>query len=109
MKTSSVGRGSFSFLRKASAANATAKARSPSSGRSGANWSNGRKSSVTGVSSRTSTRFDMTAGFDKKTGYCFSDPALLETALTHSSTQGGHCSNERLEFLGDRVLGLVVA
>jgi ribonuclease-3 len=45
-------------------------------------------------------------------GHRFADPALLETALTHSShaheTQGGR-GNERLEFLGDAVLGLVVA
>lgn len=39
--------------------------------------------------------------------YRFADPALLETALTHRSA--GHHNNERLEFLGDAVLGLVVA
>lgn len=47
-------------------------------------------------------------------GYRFKDEALLETALTHASTwaklpPGGRYSNERMEFLGDRVLGLVVA
>ena len=43
-------------------------------------------------------------------GYRFSDKALLETALTHSSAAGAHIySNERLEFLGDRVLGIVIA
>jgi ribonuclease-3 len=35
------------------------------------------------------------------------DPALFEAALTHSSSRGQ--SYERLEFLGDRVLGLVIA
>ena len=35
------------------------------------------------------------------------DPALFERALTHSSS--GDVHYERLEFLGDRVLGLVVA
>ena len=35
------------------------------------------------------------------------DAKLFEAALTHSSTRGGNY--ERLEFLGDRVLGLVVA
>ena len=35
------------------------------------------------------------------------DPALFERALTHSSRGGDHY--ERLEFLGDRVLGLAVA
>ena len=45
----------------------------------------------------------------RKIGYVFSDPALCETALTHSSTQNDLSNNERLEFLGDRVLGLAVA
>ncbi len=45
----------------------------------------------------------------RKIGYVFSDPALLETALTHSSTQNDRNNNERMEFLGDRVLGLAVA
>jgi len=45
----------------------------------------------------------------KKIGYAFSDPVLRETALTHSSTQNDVTDNERLEFLGDRVLGLAVA
>jgi ribonuclease III len=40
-------------------------------------------------------------------GYRFRDPALLTAALTHRSAGGSH--NERLEFLGDAVLGLVVA
>lgn len=45
-------------------------------------------------------------------GYTFQDRSLLDRALTHSSLLGlgrkvDH--NERLEFLGDRVLGLVVA
>lgn len=40
--------------------------------------------------------------------YHFKDIDLLETALTHSSA-GRDCNYERLEFLGDRVLGLVMA
>ncbi len=45
---------------------------------------------------------------EEKIGHLFGDKDLLRTALTHSST--GHKTNyERLEFLGDRVLGLVVA
>jgi ribonuclease-3 len=39
--------------------------------------------------------------------HTFDDPALLKRALTHASR--GAESNERLEFLGDRVLGLIVA
>jgi ribonuclease-3 len=45
-------------------------------------------------------------------GHAFSDPALLRLAITHSSARIGSVSNddnERLEFLGDRVLGLAVA
>ena len=41
-------------------------------------------------------------------GLRFSDPALLVRALTHRSAPG-RMHNERLEFLGDAVLGLVVA
>jgi len=42
-----------------------------------------------------------------KLGYNFSNLALLEQALTHKSASVGH--NERLEFLGDAILGSVVA
>jgi ribonuclease-3 len=45
-------------------------------------------------------------------GHDFSDPALLKLALTHSSARASTRpdeDNERLEFLGDRVLGLAVA
>jgi ribonuclease-3 len=39
----------------------------------------------------------------------FSDPNLLVTSLTHSSIAGSRLeSNERLEFLGDAILGMVV-
>lgn len=44
-------------------------------------------------------------------GHDFTRPELLAEALTHRSAAGakGVGSNERLEFIGDRVLGLVVA
>ncbi len=46
-------------------------------------------------------------------GYHFADPDLLDRALTHSSAVSPakrvERSYQRLEFLGDRVLGLVVA
>jgi len=51
------------------------------------------------------------AAFTKKFGVRFEDPELLEIALTHRSSltpNGSMISNERLEFLGDSVLGLVV-
>lgn len=50
---------------------------------------------------------------EARLGYTFRDPALLDQALTHiSATKNGaarHESYQRLEFLGDRVLGLCVA
>jgi ribonuclease-3 len=53
------------------------------------------------------------AALELRIGYRFVDPALLREALTHSSAAGRGRrparSNERLEFLGDRVLGLVIA
>lgn len=42
-------------------------------------------------------------------GYHFKDRSLFELALTHSSASRKRQSYERLEFLGDRVLGFVVA
>jgi len=43
-------------------------------------------------------------------GYTFKDKKLLEQALTHSSvTADIHRNYERLEFLGDRILGLTIA
>ena len=43
-------------------------------------------------------------------GHTFKDTARLERALTHSSLhRSGQGNYERLEFLGDRVLGLVIA
>lgn len=49
----------------------------------------------------------------RRLDYEFGDPELLRVALTHASalapTEGGTGSYQRLEFLGDRVLGLVVA
>lgn len=55
----------------------------------------------------------MTA-LEKKLGYSFTDKALLTNALTHSSYANeckgaGRESNERLEFLGDSILGFIVA
>jgi ribonuclease-3 len=47
----------------------------------------------------------------KKLGYKFKNPGLLKTALTHSSfaNETSVESNERIEFLGDAVLGCVAA
>ena len=43
----------------------------------------------------------------KKLGYVFEQPQLLQRALTHRSYAPEH--NERLEFLGDSILGCVIA
>lgn len=50
---------------------------------------------------------------ESRIGYSFKDKGLLRDALTHSSyfnenRSASHESNERLEFLGDAVLGLIV-
>jgi ribonuclease-3 len=57
------------------------------------------------------------AELTERLGHDFADPALLRSALTHPSTtpargprrKGDAGTYERLEFLGDRVLGLVIA
>ncbi|MCQ0968994.1 ribonuclease III (plasmid) [Paracoccus sp. TK19116] len=50
------------------------------------------------------------AGFMKRLGHEFAQPELLVRALTHSSVVSPtRPDNQRLEFLGDRVLGLVMA
>jgi ribonuclease-3 len=51
---------------------------------------------------------------EERLGVRFRDPRLLQTALTHKSAvnerpEAGIADNERLEFLGDAVLGAVVA
>ena len=49
------------------------------------------------------------AQLEKLLGYHFSDPSLLEEAITHSShAENRIVSNERLEFLGDSVLAIVI-
>jgi len=65
----------------------------------------------------TNSRAEAVAALVDRLGHAFYDPALLERALTHSSVGEGADKaagrparhNERLEFLGDRVLGLLVA
>ncbi|WP_304169567.1 ribonuclease III [Phenylobacterium aquaticum] len=52
------------------------------------------------------------AELEGRIGHVFADRELLERALTHSSVGNGATKvrhNERLEFLGDRVLNLIVA
>ena len=50
------------------------------------------------------------SSFSDRLGHSFARPELLIEALTHPSLSGsGRADNQRLEFLGDRVLGLVMA
>jgi ribonuclease-3 len=53
------------------------------------------------------------AGVEQALGYRFRDPELAATALMHASyaheVEEGNRGNERLEFLGDAVLGFVIA
>lgn len=56
--------------------------------------------------------FTVMTEIEKKIGYKFKDIALLQRALTHSSfahEKGTGRDNERLEFLGDSVLGFITA
>ncbi|HIE91966.1 MAG TPA: ribonuclease III [Acidobacteria bacterium] len=66
------------------------------------------------VSERLTRIRDEFRGVEEMLGYRFTDPGLLEHALTHRSkahedVSGGVRDNESLEFLGDAVLGLVIA
>jgi ribonuclease-3 len=65
------------------------------------------------TSTPSSRRGDGPAALADRLGHTFDDISLLEHALAHRSwcgeQEGGAPSNERLEFLGDAVLGLVVA
>jgi ribonuclease-3 len=62
-----------------------------------------------------SPRDALRAALQDRLGLSFADPDLLERALTHASVGDGarlarrHADNERLEFLGDRVVGLLTA
>jgi ribonuclease-3 len=63
----------------------------------------------------TSEKKPDSALLSEKLGHAFATPRLLEDALTHPSLAGGSKQRkkgapyERLEFLGDRVLGLAIA
>ena len=59
------------------------------------------------------TRIVAIEALERRLGHVFKDRKLLERALTHASVGDGAATpgldNERLEFLGDRVLGLLTA
>src|SRR5690349_15955065 len=93
LKISSVRRKSYSFL--------------PMATRISGNSGNGRSRSATTGSVKSSTNPARLAPLEARLGHRFADPLLLDLALSHASI--GESSNERLEFLGDRVLGLIIA
>src|SRR5262245_41108601 len=65
--------------------------------------------SLRSVPSPTPMSPETRASVEQIVGYQWHDPTLLDLALTHASVAEARVqSNERLEFLGDAVLGLVV-
>ena len=69
-----------------------------------------RRNRARGTEAPTHTK-DLRAECEAALGYKFKNPELLDRALTHRSAAQGKAaewSNERLEFLGDRVLGLAI-
>jgi ribonuclease-3 len=56
-------------------------------------------------------RIAATTALEKTIGYRFKDRDLLDRSLTHISVSGGNRANsyQRLEFLGDHVLGLIIS
>lgn len=61
----------------------------------------------------TAERVALLAAFQAHLGYTFQNIVLLHQALTHRSyvheANGSHADYERLEFLGDAVLGLIIS
>lgn len=61
------------------------------------------------TSEATTSLASLLEGCEQRIGYVFSDRYLLQAALTHASgAEHRLASNERLEFLGDAILGAIV-
>lgn len=60
------------------------------------------------MTNKRSKETDLAKAVEQRTGIAFREGSLLEQAFTHSSSRTSS-DYQRLEFLGDRVLGLVVA
>ncbi|MGB6342305.1 MAG: ribonuclease III [Xanthobacteraceae bacterium] len=72
--------------------------------------SSGKKADTASPAQRRRKR--AATDLESRVGYRFTDAAMLESALTHiSALKGGNRANsyQRLEFLGDHVLGLVIS
>src|SRR5690606_17950086 len=73
-------------------------------------WSNDRDAGAPRMGRKRLTARDLAAAIEERTGHAFQDLELLSRALTHASARDkAGFDYQRLEFLGDRVLGLVVA
>ena len=59
------------------------------------------------VAKRAGASLDPLDQFELRLGHRFNDRKLLERAITHRSASADH--NERLEYLGDSVLSLVIS
>jgi ribonuclease III len=65
---------------------------------------------VSGSTPVETTRQDAVEAVQAAVGYTFNDSMLLRLALTHASIADSRLgSNERMEFLGDSVLGLIIS
>ncbi len=67
--------------------------------------------SVINIQASGSSHYDL-SGLEQIVGYKFNDHSLLVEALTHPSfdtSKSGNRSNQRMEFLGDSILGCVLA
>lgn len=72
----------------------------------------GRKAAAKGRSPAKRKRASVASALEKTVGYRFKDRELLDRSLTHvSALAGGNraSSYQRLEFLGDHVLGLIIS
>src|ERR1051326_1541809 len=93
------------FRSRISSAKRKSSSSPPMAARTSGNSGNGRRPS--GTAGSASSSIETLTTLEAQLGHTFSDPSLLKLALSHASI--GAVSNERLEFLGDRVLGLIVA
>jgi ribonuclease-3 len=85
----------------------------PSGDTAGLKKPNSDRASAGNPPPQSKRRRQIVGGLESRIGYHFNDPVLLDCALTHISALTGArnraANYQRLEFLGDHVLGLVVS
>src|SRR5258705_7158505 len=94
------------FPSKISSAKRKSSSSRPMAARASGKSGSGRSPSATNGWAAGRSKDDV-ASLESRLSHRFKNPELLRRALSHASA--GSESNERLEFLGDRVLGLIVA